>query len=134
MVERSVLLGINTNKLVANWGAKGSVKGLNQKFLEAHAWEMLNEERLDLCSATLELLIHIIILFPNIYKFVDHLAVEFFLTKNLVSFLVSDFYHTFHTRHEKKVWTFLRCAPLLHLWMRGRMHQYGTFAQRNMRW
>ena len=75
MTDLSIVLGINANKLVANWGTKGSVKGLTQKFLEAHAWEMLKEERHDFCSATLALMIHGIVLFPNVDKFVDYLAV-----------------------------------------------------------
>lgn len=75
LTELSIVLGINANKLVANWGIKGFVKGLTQKFLEAHAWDMLKEERPDLCSATLALLIHGIILFPNVDKFIDHLVV-----------------------------------------------------------
>ncbi|XP_050875638.1 uncharacterized protein LOC127079272 [Lathyrus oleraceus] len=134
LTELSLTLGINANKLVANWGIKGSIKGLTQKFLESHAWEMIKEGRPNFCSATLALLIHGIILFPNMDKFMDHLAVEVFLTKNMVSFLLVDFYHTFHTRHEKKRGTFLYCAPLLHLRMRPRMPQSGPFAQSNLTW
>lgn len=37
LTKLSLALDINTNKLVANWGIKGSIKGLTQKFLEAHA-------------------------------------------------------------------------------------------------
>lgn len=134
MTELSIVLGINANKLVPNWGTKGSVKGLTQNFLGAHASEMLKEESPDFFSANLALLIHGIILFPNMDKFVDHLAIEIFLMKNLVSFMFADFYHTFHTRHEKKGCTFLYCAPLLHLWMRSRMPQLGTFVQSNLTW
>ena len=43
LTELSFVSGINANKLVVIWGIKGSVKGLNQKFLESHAWEMLKE-------------------------------------------------------------------------------------------
>lgn len=121
LTELSTVLGINANKLVDNWGSKGSVKGLTQWFLEAHAWEMIKEEMPDFCSATLALLIHGVVIFPNVDKFMDHLAVKVFLTKNLVPFLLADFYHTFHTRHEKKWGTFLCCSTLLHLWMRARM-------------
>lgn len=41
LTELSIVLGINTNKLVANWGTKGSVKGLTQRFLKGHAWDMI---------------------------------------------------------------------------------------------
>lgn len=132
LTELSIVLGINTNKLVANWGTKGFVKGLTQKFLKAHAWVMLKEERPNFYSATLALMIHGIVLFPNIDKFVDHLVVEVFLTKNPIPFLLADFYHTLHTRHEKKGSTFLCCASLLHLWMRARMPQRGPFTQINL--
>lgn len=102
MTELSTVLGINANKLVANWGSKCTIKRLTQKFLEAHAWEMIKEEKPDLCSATLSLLIHGIVIFPNIDKFVDYLVVEVFKANNFMPFLLADFYHTFHTRHEKK--------------------------------
>lgn len=115
--ELSLVLGINANKLVANWGPKGTIKGLTKKFLEDHAWKMVKEENPELCSATLALLIHGIVLFSNIDNFVDCLVVEVFLTNNPVSFLLAYFYHTFHTRHEKRGGTFLCCAPLLHFWM-----------------
>lgn len=95
---------------------------------------MIKEERLELCSATLALMIHGIVLFPNIDKFVDHLAVEVFLDKNSMPFRLSDFYHTFHTRHSKKGGNFLCCAPLLHLWMRDHMPQRGPFAYSNLSW
>lgn len=84
---------------------------------------MIKEERPDFCSATLALLISGVVLFPNIDKFVDHLAVEIFLTKNPLPFLLTDFYHAFHTRHDKKGGTFLCCATLLHLRMKTRIPQ-----------
>lgn len=132
--ELSTVLGINANELVVNWGPKGTVKGITQKFLENHPWKMIKEERPDFCSATLALLIYGIVLLPNVDKFIDHLAVKIFLTKNLLSFLLADFYHTFHTRHDKKGGTFLCCAPLLDLWMRTHMPQRGPFAYINLSW
>ncbi|XP_050895337.1 uncharacterized protein LOC127101956 [Lathyrus oleraceus] len=134
LTELSLALGINSSKLVANWGIKGPIKGLTQKFLEAYAWEMLKEGIPNFFSATLSLFIHGIVLFPNIDKFVNHLAVKVFLTNNSVSFLLVDFYHTFHTRHEKKGYSFLYCAPLLHLLMRDRIPQHGPFAQSTLTW
>lgn len=38
LTKLSTVLGINANKLVASWGSKGVMKGLTQRFLEAHAW------------------------------------------------------------------------------------------------
>lgn len=95
---------------------------------------MIKEERLEFYSATLALMIHWIVLFSNIDKFVNHLALEVFLANNPVSFLLADFYHAFHTMHEKIGWNFLFCAPLLHLWMRTRMPQRGPFAYSNFSW
>lgn len=107
----SSVLGINVNELMANWGPKGTVKGITKKFLEDHAWKMIKEENEELCSTTSTLLIHGIVLFPNIDNFVDHLAVEISLTNNPVPFLVTDFYHTFHTRHEKRGGILIFCLP-----------------------
>lgn len=81
----------------------------------------------EIFSATLALLIHGIVLFPNIENCLDHLAVEIFLTNNPVSFLLADFYHTFHRRREKIGGTFVFYAPLLHFWMRTHMPKRGPF-------
>lgn len=69
----------------------------------------------------LALIVHWIVLFPNIDNFVDHLAVEIFLAGHPVSFLLADIYHTLHTLHEKKGETFLCCVTLLHSWIMTRM-------------
>lgn len=74
LFELFLVLGINANKLMANWGPKGTAKGLTKKFLKDHSWKMIKEERPEFCSATLALLIHGIVLIPNIDNFVDHLA------------------------------------------------------------
>lgn len=134
LYELSTTMDIKANELVANWGSKGTIKGITQKFLENHAWKMTKKEIPDFCNATLALLIYIIVLFSNIDKFIDHSVIEIFLTKNSVSFLLTEFYHTFHTRHEKKGDTFLCCGPLLHLWMRTHMPQRGPFAYNNLSW
>lgn len=42
--ELSSVLGINTNKLMDNWGPKDTVNGLMKKFLEDHAWKMIKED------------------------------------------------------------------------------------------
>lgn len=56
--DLALVLGINANKLVTNWGPKCTVKGLIKKFLEDHAWKMIKEKKVDFYSATLALLIH----------------------------------------------------------------------------
>lgn len=57
-----------------------------------------------------------------------------FLSGNPVSFLLADFYHTFHTRHEKKGGTFLWCVPLLHMWMKTHEPQDGPFISKDLPW
>lgn len=91
---------------------------------------MIKEEKGEFCSATLILLIHGIISFPNIDNFVDHLEVDIFLTDNPMPFLLADFY----TRHERKGGTIPCCAPPLHPWMRTHMPQRGPFVSNNLSW
>ncbi|XP_050908895.1 uncharacterized protein LOC127122635 [Lathyrus oleraceus] len=95
---------------------------------------MIKEERPDCSSATLAFLVHGIVLFPNIDKFMDHLFLEVVVANNLMPLLLAEFYHTFHTRHEKKGGTFLCFDPLLNLWMRVHMPQSGSFYYRNLSW
>lgn len=109
------MLGLNVNELLDNRAPEGIVKGFKRKFLEDHAWRCFKEERWKLCNVVLTLLVHGIVIFPNIDNFVDQMAVEFFLAGNPVPFLLAYFYHTFHTKHEKKGGTLLCCAPLLHV-------------------
>lgn len=93
---------------------------------------MVKEEKWKLCGAVLTLLVHGIVLFPNIDNFVDHLEVEIFLAGNPVPFLLEDFYHTFQTRNEKKSENFLCYALLLHLWMKTRMPQKDPFISKGL--
>lgn len=100
-------LGLDVNKVIDNWAPKGAIKGLTRKFLKGQDWKCIKEEKWDACYAIMALLIHRIVLFPNMDNFLDHLEVEIFLFGNPEPFLLADFYHTFHTQHENKSGSFL---------------------------
>ncbi|XP_050920094.1 uncharacterized protein LOC127137703 [Lathyrus oleraceus] len=134
MPKLAAVLGIDVNELAASWAPKGVDKGITRKFLVGHAWKFDKEEKWESCIAVLVLLIYGIVLFPNIYNFIDRSVVEVFLSSNPVTFLLADFYHTFHTLHEKKGGTFLCCALLLHMWMKTHMPQKGPFVSKNLPW
>lgn len=134
MSKLALVLGLIVNELVANWAPKGIVKGFTRKYLEDYAYRFVREEKWEFCSAVLALLVHGIVLFPNINNFVDHSAIEILLASNPVPFLLADFYNNFHTRLEKKGGTFLCYAPLLHVWMRTHMPQKRPFVSRNITW
>lgn len=116
MPKLASVLGIDVGELAASWAPKGADKGFDRKFLEDHAWKFVKEKKWESCIAVFTLLIYGIVLFPNIDNFIDHVAVDIFLSDNPMPFLLADLYHTFHTLHEKKGGTFLCCAPLLHIW------------------
>lgn len=134
MTKLALVLGLNANEVVANWTPEGVVKGFTRKYLEDHAWKFVKEEKWESCGAFFELLVRGIVLFINIDNFIDHLAVEIFLVGNLVSFVLADFYHTFHTRHEKINGTFLCCAPVMNIWMRTHMPQKVPFVSKGLTW
>lgn len=134
MPKLASMLGIEVGELAASWAPKGTNKGFAKKFLEGHAWRFAKEKKWDSCISVLELLIYGIVLFPSIDNFIDQDAVNIFLSGNLVPFLLADFYHTFHTRHEKKGGTFLCCAPMLHIWMKTHMPPIGPFVSKDLPW
>ncbi|XP_050877261.1 uncharacterized protein LOC127081015 [Lathyrus oleraceus] len=134
MPKLASVSGIEVGELAASWAPKGTDKGFTRKFLEGHAWRFTKVKKWDSCIAVLALLIYGIVLCPNIDNFIDHAAVNIFLSGNLVPFLLADFYHTFHTRHEKKGGTFLCCAPMLHIWMKTHMPLTGPFVSKDLSW
>lgn len=134
MPKLASVLGIDVGELAASWAPKGIDKGFSRKFMEVYAWKFAKEKKWESCIAVLALLIYGIVLFPNIDNFIDHAAVEIFLSGNPVSFLLADFYHTFHTRHEKKGETFLCCAPLLQIWMKTHMPLNGPVVYKDLPW
>lgn len=70
----------------------------------------------------LALLIYGIVLFPNFEGFRDSTAINIFWAiwkekQSLVHPLLTDTFHTLHTRHEKKSGTLICCLPLLYNWL-----------------
>lgn len=119
---------------MADWVPNGVIKWFTKKYLEGHAWKFAKEEKWESYGEVLALLMYAIILFPNIDNFIDHLAVEIFLSGNSMPFLLENFYHTFHTRHENKRGTFIYYALLLHICMKTHMPQKCTFVPKVLSW
>ncbi|XP_050876506.1 uncharacterized protein LOC127080221 [Lathyrus oleraceus] len=134
MPKLSTVFGIDVGELADSWALKGVDKGITRKFLEGHSWKFAKEKKWESCIMVLELLIYGIVLFPNIDNFIDRSAIEVFLSGNPVSFLLVDFYHTFHTRHEKKGGTFMCYDMLFHMWMKAHMPQKGPFVSKDLPW
>lgn len=134
MPKLASVLGIVVGELAASWAPKGVDKGFARKFLEGHAWKFAKEKKWESCIAVLVWLIYGIVLFPNIDNFIDRAAMEISLSGNPVPFLLADFYHTFHTLHEKKGGSFLCRAPLLHIWMKTHMPLDGPFVSKDLPW
>lgn len=126
------VLDLNASEFVENWAPASVVKGFTRKFLKDHALRCFKEEKWEFCNAVLALLVHGIVLFPNIDNFIDQMAVEIFLVGNLVAFMLADLYRTFHTRNEKKGGTFLFYAPILHIWMRIHIPQKDHIVSSNL--
>lgn len=105
-------LGLDIKDMIANLETNGSFKDLSRKFLESQAIELEKNENWKAFSVILALFIHGIVIFPNIDKFVDNLAIELFLANNHMPFLLTGTYYSLHICHEKKCGTLLCCASL----------------------
>ncbi|XP_050914862.1 uncharacterized protein LOC127129780 [Lathyrus oleraceus] len=123
-------LSINVPTVLANWVEKGVFKGFAMRFLEELALKFKKEGHWKAFYVVLALLIHGIVLFPNIEKFVDHVAVEVFLSGNPEPFLLDDIYHALHARHEKRGVTLLCYAPLLYTWFMQHMTEKDPFVEK----
>ncbi|XP_050920454.1 uncharacterized protein LOC127138094 [Lathyrus oleraceus] len=129
-----LVLGTDVPTVLANWIEKGCFKGFAMRFLEELALKFKKARNWKAFYDVLDLLIHGIMLFPNIEKFMDHVVVEVFLSGNHVSFLLADIYHVFHARHEKRGETLLCCAPLLYTWFMQHMPEKGHFIAKELKY
>ncbi|XP_050878039.1 uncharacterized protein LOC127081857 [Lathyrus oleraceus] len=102
-------------------------------FLEDLALKFKKKGNWNAFYAVLALLINGIVLFPNVEKFVDQVAIEVFLSSNPVPFLLADIYHAFHARHEKRGGTLLCCAPFLYTWFMQHMPEKGPFVAKELK-
>ncbi|XP_050877524.1 uncharacterized protein LOC127081295 [Lathyrus oleraceus] len=123
----ALALSINVLIVLANWVEKGGFKGFSMRFLEELAPKFKKEGDWNTFYVMLALLIHVIILFPDIEKFVDHVVTEVFLSGNPVPFLLGDIYHALHARYEKRGGTLLCCAPFLYTWFMQHIPEKGPF-------
>ncbi|XP_050877511.1 uncharacterized protein LOC127081281 [Lathyrus oleraceus] len=102
-------------------------------FLEDLALKFKKKGNWNAFYVVLDLLIHGIVLFPNVEKFVDQVAIEVFLSGNHVPFLLADIYHALHAQHEKRGGTLLCCAPLLYTWFMQHMPEKGPFVAKELK-
>ncbi|XP_050900625.1 uncharacterized protein LOC127107386 [Lathyrus oleraceus] len=114
-------LSINVPTVRDNWAEKGGCKGFAAMFLEDLALKFKKSGNWNAFYVVVALLIYGIVLFPNVEKFVDQVAIEVFLSGNPVPFLLADIYYDLHARHEKRGGTLLCCAPLLYTWFMQHM-------------
>ncbi|XP_050877251.1 uncharacterized protein LOC127081008 [Lathyrus oleraceus] len=126
-------LSINIPTVRDNWVEKGGYEGFAAMFLEDLALKFKKSGNWNAFYAVLALLIHGIVLFPNVEKFVDQVAIEVFLSGNPVPFLLADIYHALHARHEKRGGTLLCCAPLLYTWFMQHMPEEGLFVAKELK-
>lgn len=110
----STTLYMEKKDVIPNLETKGNTIGFSKKFLEDKALALTKVEKWYAFKATLALLIYGILLFPNIDDFIDIIAIDIFLSNNLVPTLLVDVYYYLHFRHEKKGVMILCCAPLLY--------------------
>ncbi|XP_050890013.1 uncharacterized protein LOC127095354 [Lathyrus oleraceus] len=130
----SLSLSINVPTILANWVEKEGFKGFSMRFLEELALKFKKEVKWKAFYVVLALLIHGIVLFPNIEKFMDHIVVEVFLSSNHVPFLLAVIYHALHAQHEKRGGTFLCFAPLLYTWFMQHMPEKGPFIAKELKY
>ncbi|XP_050876361.1 uncharacterized protein LOC127080074 [Lathyrus oleraceus] len=129
----ALALSINVPTILDNWVEKRGFKGFAMMFLEDLALKFKKKGNWNALYVVLALLIHGIVLFPNIEKFVDHVAVEVFLSGNPVPFLLADICHALHARHEKRGGTLLCYAPLLYTWFMQHIPEKGPFMAKELK-
>ncbi|XP_050919241.1 uncharacterized protein LOC127136762 [Lathyrus oleraceus] len=129
----TLALSINVPTVRDNWVVKGGCEGFAAMFLEDLALKLKKSGNWNAFYAVLALLIHGTVLFLNVEKFVDRVAIEVFLSGNPVPFLLADIYHALHARHEKRGGTLLWCAPLLYTWFMQHMPEEGPFMEKELK-
>ncbi|XP_050897330.1 uncharacterized protein LOC127104170 [Lathyrus oleraceus] len=120
----------------ANLTVKGGIIGLNLKFLLEKAFSFANANSMVAFETILALLIYGLILFPNIYNFIDVNAMRMFLIRNPVPTLLGDTYFSIYHRTSKGGGTIICCAPLLYKWFISHLPQSPIFTENKgrLRW
>jgi len=109
-------LDLKTSEIAASITPKAKIQGLTSKFLLSKAYTCASTNQTHAFESILALVIYGLVLFPNINGFVDANGIQIFLTKNPVSTLLADTYHSIHHKTMKQDGTILCCAPLLYKW------------------
>lgn len=89
-------LNIKREVVDSNIRTKGNTRGFPPNFLIEIATLFSDSGNGDAFYANLAILIYGLVLFPNIEGFIDKVAINIFLTKNLVPTLLADVYLYFH--------------------------------------
>lgn len=130
----SSALSVDIQVMLNDWDTKGIFKGFLRRFLEDLAVEFEKEDNLKDFNVVMSLLIHGIMLFPNINNFMDQIAMEIFLSSNTIPFRLTDIYYSLHERHEKKGGTLICCAPLFHVWLMTHLKEEGPILSKELIW
>jgi hypothetical protein len=116
-------LHLKISDITDNLTTKGKekIQGITSKFLISKANIFVASKNTLAFESILALLVYGLLLFPNVNGFVDANAIQIFLTKNPVSTLLADTYHSIHHRTDKQGGTIL----VVHLYsVSGTSHTY----------
>ncbi|XP_050902226.1 uncharacterized protein LOC127112144 [Lathyrus oleraceus] len=129
-------LHLETSVVKANFTKKGGILSLTSRFLSEKAFIFAEADSRDAFEAIFALLIYGIVLFPNIYDFVDVNDIQIFLIGNPVPILLGDTYLSIHHRTKKGGGTILCCAPLLYKWFISHLPRSRLFREnpQKLRW
>ncbi|XP_050915984.1 uncharacterized protein LOC127131090 [Lathyrus oleraceus] len=130
----ALALSVYVQVVLSNWDIKGTFKGFSRRFLEDLAMEFEKTDNWKAFNVVMALLIHGVMLYPNIDNFMDQIVVEIFLFGNPIPFLLGDIYYSLHERHGKKGGTLLCCAPLLHAWIMTHLKEDGHIFSKELKW
>lgn len=119
--EPAEVLDIPVEDLVPNVKVWGNVQGIPQEYLEKTAQILARAQKWEAYNTIMALLIFGLVLFPNVEKMVDVVAISVFWAvkvkdEDLVPALLEDVYHTLHLRFEKKGGLMLCCTLLSYKW------------------
>lgn len=119
-----------------NLKVKGGLCGFQLDFLLKKAHMAADKERWDIFNVLLACSIYGIVQFPNVTNFVDINAIQIFAQRNPVPTLLGDFYHSIHTRNQKKGGLVWCCAQLLYIWFKSHLPTEGAFidTKDTLRW
>lgn len=120
----------------ANVVTKGGILGLPAKFLMDKAATISSVGSMIAFEVVLALLIHGIVLFPNVENSVDINAIRIFLIRNPVPTLLVDTYYFIQHKTKKNGGTATCCAHLMYKWFILHLPQSNLFKDNKkcLRW